>query len=349
MAVVYYPKNSIIVRRDTISSSFEELVLSTHPNVVLYFNTASGIEPISLSMFVDITCSYALTASFAKSSVSSSWASASFSSSYVSASQSVIGTLSSSFLRVSFESASLAPPTFTVVHINGQNSNPATMVIDTNNSSSNLGSIIKGRRSRGTSQSASAIFAEDILLQLAGDGATDGANTFTTNSVNITLLASQNWNTSSSPTYISFRTTNVNSTLSSEAMRITESGSLVIGNATSSAKLHVQGDISASAYSGSHFGTSSFSVTASFAVGVPTIKTNQISGALFLGTPRTSSVVFTKAYPSNLYSVAIDSEASRTWTIQTKSPTGFTINSNSNTAFTGMVFWTTVLNGEFYG
>jgi hypothetical protein len=82
MAVIYYPLNSLIARRNTISSSFEEIILSTTPNTIIYFNTSSNIEQISLSMFNDITCSYSQTASFAKSTVSASWASQSLSSSF---------------------------------------------------------------------------------------------------------------------------------------------------------------------------------------------------------------------------------------------------------------------------
>jgi hypothetical protein len=86
MAVVYYPKNSIMYKRDTISSSYEQVVLSTQPNTILYFGSSSNLEEISGS-FLAITASCALTSSyligsiesssFASNTISSSWATSS--------------------------------------------------------------------------------------------------------------------------------------------------------------------------------------------------------------------------------------------------------------------------------
>lgn len=64
MAVVYYPKNNLIARRDTISASFETIVLASSPNVILYFDTASGITSASVEPML-ITSSWAETASVA--------------------------------------------------------------------------------------------------------------------------------------------------------------------------------------------------------------------------------------------------------------------------------------------
>ena len=62
MAVVYYPKQTIILKRDTISSSYEQVVLNTQPNTILYFGSNS-LEEISGST-IYITSSHALTASY---------------------------------------------------------------------------------------------------------------------------------------------------------------------------------------------------------------------------------------------------------------------------------------------
>lgn len=59
MAVVYYPISSSMYVRNTISASYQQLVLSVLPNTVLYFDTGSGINAISASV-IYLTASYAL-------------------------------------------------------------------------------------------------------------------------------------------------------------------------------------------------------------------------------------------------------------------------------------------------
>jgi hypothetical protein len=73
MSLVYYPKSSLIMRRDTISASYEQIILSTSPNTILYF-ASNSINEISSSLFY-ITCSSALSASYAPGnpSISSSY------------------------------------------------------------------------------------------------------------------------------------------------------------------------------------------------------------------------------------------------------------------------------------
>jgi hypothetical protein len=86
MAVIYYPKNSLLYIRDTVTSAsnYESVVLSIQPNTVLYFDTSSvsALTPTQ----VPWTASWALTASIALNaggtSASSSWASSSISASY---------------------------------------------------------------------------------------------------------------------------------------------------------------------------------------------------------------------------------------------------------------------------
>lgn len=71
----------------------------------------------------------------------------------------------------------------------------------------------------------------------------------------------------------------------------------------------------------------------------PPSKAGSASAASFGGSPRTSSVTFATAYPNNNYSVTVTGTDARTWTIQSKTAAGFTINSNSSTALTGATFW----------
>jgi len=242
-------------------------------------NTTSSFAVTSSHAINALTASHALnalTSSHALNALTSSHAlnalSASFSlfsnnsitSSYTTGSRSIIGILTSSVIIISAESSSQAPLANTFLQINGFNGNPTRITIDTNNSASSFGSSIRARRSQGTAQSASAVLSQDILLQIVADGAS-GA-TFTSNSIAIDFMAANNWNTSSTPTRMMFKTTPNGSTISNEIMRLTESGSLFIGNVTSSATLGVFGTISASLFSGSHFGTSSNATTASHAV-----------------------------------------------------------------------------------
>jgi hypothetical protein len=63
------------------------------------------------------------------------------------------------------------------------------------------------------------------------------------------------------------------------------------------------------------------------------------SAASFTGTPRTSAITFGSAFSDNLYSVIVTGEDARSFTIESKSSTGFTINSNSSVALVGPVYW----------
>lgn len=89
--------------------------------------------------------------------------------------------------------------------------------------------------------------------------------------------------------------------------------------------------------------TSSYAVTASYALNAGgfsiTIKASSASAASFQGSPLTSSVLFGSAFGDNNYILTVTGEDARAWSIQSKSSTGFTINSNSDVALTGPVFW----------
>ena len=94
--------------------------------------------------------------------------------------------------------------------------------------------------------------------------------------------------------------------------------------------------------------TSSRAITASFALGIPTIKSGLVSGSSFTGTPRIVGIAFSRPFVDNNYSIVVTGEASRTWTIQSKLPASFVINSNNNAVPTGMVFWQAIYQGEYY-
>jgi len=63
------------------------------------------------------------------------------------------------------------------------------------------------------------------------------------------------------------------------------------------------------------------------------------SAASFAGTPLTSSISFGTAFSNNNYAVTVTGEDARSWTLQSKTSAGFTINTNSSVALTGPVYW----------
>lgn len=80
--------------------------------------------------------------------------------------------------------------------------------------------------------------------------------------------------------------------------------------------------------------------------GARIIKSGTIAAGSFTGTPRTATVNFATAFPNTNYSIAPMGANSRVWSFQSKTTTGFVINSNSNTALTGEVLWTCISHGE---
>lgn len=62
MANIYFPTSSLILQRNTISSSYIETVINVLPNVVFFFDTGSQLQSMSQSVF-------ALTASWAQNSI----------------------------------------------------------------------------------------------------------------------------------------------------------------------------------------------------------------------------------------------------------------------------------------
>ncbi len=119
------------------------------------------------------------------------------------------------------------------------------------------------------------------------------------------------------------------------------------------------GSVIATSLSGSLFGTASYvtgsifgsgnpalsasyALSASTAVSVQNIKSGVVS--TFGGNPKTGSVTFSPAYANASYAVTVTGGTgnARSWTIDSKTTTGFIINSNSNTAISGEVNWIAV-------
>jgi len=64
MAIIYFPKNASIIRRDTVSGSMVVESIGVSPNSIFFFDTASHLEAISSSVTDCISASYSKTASY---------------------------------------------------------------------------------------------------------------------------------------------------------------------------------------------------------------------------------------------------------------------------------------------
>jgi hypothetical protein len=97
----------------------------------------------------------------------------------------------------------------------------------------------------------------------------------------------------------------------------------------------ITGSLSATSFTGSLHGTASY---ATYAVST---KGGEIVGATFTGFPLRATVTFGSAYPNTSYAISVVGEDARSWTIESKAVGGFVINSNSNVALAGNVYWIT--------
>ena len=76
------------------------------------------------------------------------------------------------------------------------------------------------------------------------------------------------------------------------------------------------------------------------------IKSGTVAAGSFTGNPKTFAVTFSAAFASTAYAIMILGTDNRNWSWQSKATTGFTINSNANTALTGNVDWIAIATGE---
>jgi hypothetical protein len=75
-------------------------------------------------------------------------------------------------------------------------------------------------------------------------------------------------------------------------------------------------------------------------------KAGTVAAGSFSGSPKIYAVVFGTTFGSTNYSISIRGTDNRSFTWQSKLATGFTINSNANTALTGNVDWSIEAIGE---
>lgn len=76
------------------------------------------------------------------------------------------------------------------------------------------------------------------------------------------------------------------------------------------------------------------------------VKSGIIAAGSFTGTPRKAAVTFSSAYLDASYAIAVTGVDARSWTYESKTASGFTINSNAAKALTGEVSWECSYQGE---
>lgn len=75
-------------------------------------------------------------------------------------------------------------------------------------------------------------------------------------------------------------------------------------------------------------------------------KVGYLSGGTFAGNPKTANVIFTSNFSDSNYAIFLTGGVNRTYTYSNQSVSGFTINANSNPAFTANVYWQAISYGE---
>jgi hypothetical protein len=75
-------------------------------------------------------------------------------------------------------------------------------------------------------------------------------------------------------------------------------------------------------------------------------KANSVNGSSFTGNPKKYTVTFGTPFTDANYSISITAGVTRSFTYESKTSSGFIINSNSNTSFTETVDWVCIKHGE---
>jgi hypothetical protein len=75
-------------------------------------------------------------------------------------------------------------------------------------------------------------------------------------------------------------------------------------------------------------------------------KSGVIAAGVFAGNPKKATVTFSTAFTNANYSMSIVGINGRTWVVESVAAGSFVINTGSNTALTGNVYWTAVKHGE---
>ncbi len=76
------------------------------------------------------------------------------------------------------------------------------------------------------------------------------------------------------------------------------------------------------------------------------MKSGVKAAATFVGFPRKATVTFSTAFADANYSISVIGINGRTFTVESVAAGSFVINTGSNTALTGNVYWTAIKHGE---
>lgn len=76
------------------------------------------------------------------------------------------------------------------------------------------------------------------------------------------------------------------------------------------------------------------------------LKAGIVASGSFSGNPKKATVTFTESFADTNYAINITGADARSWTYESKTTTGFTINANANQALSGEVSWEAIQNGE---
>lgn len=125
-------------------------------------------------------------------------------------------------------------------------------------------------------------------------------------------------------------------------------GGTITGNTTINGNLIVTGTTSLQSLSATTYISGSTNLYNIFQSQANTLKqkNGSVTGTTFSGNPKKATVTFGTSFPDNNYAVTITGEISRSWSVESKTLSGFTINANANLAFIENVFWMAGQIGE---
>lgn len=149
-----------------------------------------------------------------------------------------------------FSTAFPTPQTGTLLHVVSDAVTNGRFSFDTYNNTTVAGSIMQGRRARGTASNPTAAIADDVLIAIGGDGY--GDNAFHNVSMGGLALRSLGTMTNTdAPTYLTFSTVPSGSITQAERVRIKSDGTFQITALNSAGFLQtdVNGNFSTSALS----------------------------------------------------------------------------------------------------
>jgi hypothetical protein len=76
------------------------------------------------------------------------------------------------------------------------------------------------------------------------------------------------------------------------------------------------------------------------------IKSGIVGSGDFTGNPKKATITFSSNFATTAYTITVTGEDARSWTTESKTVSGFTINANSNPALAGDTSWQTINVGE---